>query len=116
MQHDAFVSLACISNDASFELDEKLSTSINYDAFEPMVLVAKNAGVKRFVYASSSSVYGVSDQADEVGCHIITATNDVLAKLQLVGKDLTEYSRETVQMFYRDANACGFAVRTKAAA
>jgi transaldolase len=55
-------------------------------------------------------------QADEVGCHIITATNDVLAKLQLVGKDLTEYSRETVQMFYRDANACGFTIRTKAAA
>jgi transaldolase len=55
-------------------------------------------------------------QADEVGCHIITATNDVLAKLQLVGKDLTEYSRETVQMFYRDANACGFAICTKAAA
>src|SRR5438034_10457513 len=62
--HDVFVGLACISNDASFELDEKLSTSINYDAFEPMVLAAKNAGVRRFIYASSSSVYGVSDQAD----------------------------------------------------
>ena len=59
--HDAVVSLACISNDASFELDEKLSTSINLDAFEPMVIAAKKAGVKRFVYASSSSVYGVSD-------------------------------------------------------
>jgi transaldolase len=55
-------------------------------------------------------------QADEVGCHIITATNDVLAKLQQVGKDLVEYSRETVQMFHRDANACGFSIRTKAAA
>ena len=42
--HDAFVSLACISNDASFELDEKLSTSVNLDAFEPMVLAAKEAG------------------------------------------------------------------------
>jgi transaldolase len=49
-------------------------------------------------------------QADEVGCHIITATNDVLAKLQHVGKDLTEYSRETVQMFHRDAKACGFMI------
>ena len=48
--HDAFISLACISNDASFELDEKLSTSINLDCFEPMVLAAKKAGVKRFVY------------------------------------------------------------------
>lgn len=55
-------------------------------------------------------------QAEEVGCHIITATNDLLAKLQLVGKDLAEYARETVQMFYSDANACGFSIRTKAAA
>jgi len=54
--HDAVVSLACISNDASFELDENLSTSVNFEAFEPMVLAAKNAGVKRFLYASSSSV------------------------------------------------------------
>src|SRR6266480_2133964 len=60
--HDAVVSLACISNDASFELDEHLSTSINLDAFEPMVRAAKAAGVQRFIYASSSSVYGVSDK------------------------------------------------------
>ena len=59
---DKVISLACISNDASFELDEKLSTSVNLDAFEPMVVAAKKAGVKRFVYCSSSSVYGVSDQ------------------------------------------------------
>src|SRR5258708_31874838 len=62
--HDAVVSLACISNDASFELDEDLSTSINLNAFEPIVMTAKEAGVKRFVYASSSSVYGVSDKPD----------------------------------------------------
>lgn len=61
---DAVISLACISNDASFELDEGLSTSINLDAFEPMVVAAKEAGVKRFIYASSSSVYGVSDAPD----------------------------------------------------
>jgi nucleoside-diphosphate-sugar epimerase len=59
---DKVISLACISNDASFVLDETLSTSINLDAFEPMVIAAKKAGVKRFIYASSSSVYGVSDQ------------------------------------------------------
>ena len=47
-------------------------------------------------------------QAEEVGCHIITATKDVLAKLSLVGKDLTQYSLETVQMFYRDAQAAGY--------
>jgi hypothetical protein len=60
--HDAVINLACISNDASFELDEELSTSVNFNAFEPMVKAAKKAGVKRFIYASSSSVYGVSDQ------------------------------------------------------
>lgn len=58
---DAVLHLACISNDASFELDENLSKTINFDCFEPMVIAAKKAGVKRFVYCSSSSVYGVSD-------------------------------------------------------
>lgn len=47
-------------------------------------------------------------QADDCGCHIITATPDVLAKLALVGKDLTVYSLETVKMFYTDAQAAGF--------
>lgn len=61
---DAVLHLACISNDASFELDESLSKSINFDCFEAMVVAAKKAGVKRFVYASSSSVYGVSDSPD----------------------------------------------------
>src|SRR5260370_25059728 len=66
---DAVISLACISNDASFELDEKLSTSINLDAFEPMVMAAKKAGVERFIYASSSSVYRASDSPDVTEDH-----------------------------------------------
>ena len=66
---EAVISLACISNDASFELDEKLSTSVNLDAFEPMVIAAKRAGIKRFVYCSSSSVYGVSDKPDVTEDH-----------------------------------------------
>lgn len=49
-------------------------------------------------------------QADEIGTHIITATPDVLAKLKLVGKDLTEYSLDTVKMFYNDAVAAGFSI------
>jgi transaldolase len=49
-------------------------------------------------------------QADEIGCHIITATPDVLAKLKLVGKDLTEYSLDTVKMFFTDASAAGFSI------
>jgi len=62
--HDVVLHLACISNDPSFELDENLSKSINFDCFEPMVVAAKQAGVQRFVYCSSSSVYGVSDKPD----------------------------------------------------
>jgi transaldolase len=49
-------------------------------------------------------------QADEIGCHIITVTHDVLAKLGLVGKDLDQYSLETVEMFHRDAVAAGFSI------
>lgn len=59
---DTVLHLACISNDPSFELDGGLSKSINYDCFEDMVIAAKQAKVKRFVYCSSSSVYGVSDR------------------------------------------------------
>ena len=47
-------------------------------------------------------------QADTIGCHIITVTNDLLKKLELVGKDLATYSLETVKMFHRDAQAAGF--------
>lgn len=50
-------------------------------------------------------------QADAVGCHIITATNDILKKLSLVGKDLDAYSLETVEMFYTDATASGFGIK-----
>jgi nucleoside-diphosphate-sugar epimerase len=66
---DMVLHLACISNDPSFELDESLSTSINFDCFEPLVLAAKGAGVKRFVYCSSSSVYGVSDAPEVTEDH-----------------------------------------------
>jgi transaldolase len=49
-------------------------------------------------------------QADEIGCHIITVTNDLINKLALVGKDLDGYSRETVAMFYKDAVTAGFGI------
>ena len=58
---DAVVHLACVSNDPSFELDPDLSKSINYDCFPMMLDESKRAGVKRFIFASSSSVYGVSE-------------------------------------------------------
>ncbi len=61
------------------------------------------------LWASPREVLNVF-QADEVGCHIITATNDILKKLVLAGKDLNEYSRETVEMFHRDATAAGYTI------
>ncbi|HET9393756.1 MAG TPA: transaldolase [Candidatus Rubrimentiphilum sp.] len=64
------------------------------------------------IWASPRELLNVF-QADEIGCHIITVTNDILAKLALVNKDLTEYSLDTVKMFHRDAQAAGFRIRTE---
>jgi nucleoside-diphosphate-sugar epimerase len=63
---DAVIHLACISNDPSFELDPALGKSINYDAFRPLVEAARDNGVRRFVYASSSSVYGSREDIEVV--------------------------------------------------
>ena len=65
---------------------------------------AKNA---KLLWASPREVLNVY-QAESIGCHVITATNDILKKLNLKGKDLTDFSQETVQMFYNDAQAAGF--------
>ena len=62
MGTEAVIHLACISNDPSFELDPLLGRSINYDAFVPLVEISKASGVKRFIYASSSSVYGIKNE------------------------------------------------------
>ena len=59
------------------------------------------------LWASPREVFNVY-QAESIGCHIITATNDILKKLNMKAKDLTEFSQETVQMFYQDAQASGF--------
>lgn len=61
------------------------------------------------IWASPRELLNVY-QADALGCHIITATKDILAKVALIGKDLTAYSLETVQMFHSDALASGFAL------
>lgn len=68
---DAVIHLACISNDPSVELDPDLSRSVNFESFEPFVLAAKQAGVRRFLFASSGSVYGVSDNPDVTEEHQI---------------------------------------------
>ena len=112
--HDAFVSLACISNDASFELDEKLSTSVNLDAFEPMVLAAKNAGIKRFIYASSSSVYGVSDKPDVTEDHPLvplTLYNKYKGMCEPLLRKHTD--DKFVGVIFRPATVCGYAPRQR---
>ena len=82
---------------------------------DPLPIMAKAVQVMKskpraeLIWASPRELLNIF-QADEVGCHIITATNDILKKLQLVGKDLEAYSLETVEMFYKDAQAAGFRI------
>src|SRR3954465_1508804 len=112
--HDAVVNLACISNDASFELDEDLSTSINLNAFEPLVLAAKKVGVKRFVYASSSSVYGVSDNPDVTEDHPLvplTLYNKYKGMCEPLLKNHTDASFTGV--IFRPATVCGYSPRQR---
>lgn len=112
--HDAVVHLACISNDASFELDEALSTSINLNAFEPMVIASKKAGVRRFIYASSSSVYGISDKADVTEDHPLvplTLYNKYKGECEPLLKKHT--SDEFVGVIFRPATICGYAPRQR---
>ncbi len=66
------------------------------------------------IWASPRELFNIV-QADIIGCHIITVTPDLLKKLPLIGKDLTQYSLETVKMFVDDARAAGFALQTQAA-
>ena len=75
------------------------------------VKVMKSKPKAELIWASPRELLNIF-QADEVGCHIITATNDILKKLQLVGKNLSVYSLETVEMFYKDAQAAGFSIKT----
>ena len=112
--HDVFVSLACISNDTSFDLDEALSTSINMDAFEPMVKAAKASGIKRFIYASSSSVYGVSDKKDVKEDHPLvplTLYNKYKGLCEPILKKYTDNNFEGVT--FRPATVCGYAPRLR---
>lgn len=112
--HDAFVSLACISNDASFELDENLSTSVNYDAFEPMVIAAKAAGIKRFIYASSSSVYGVSDQPDVTEDHPLVPLTLYNKYKGMCEPLLARHTDDSfVGVTFRPATVCGYAPRLR---
>jgi len=87
---------------------------------DPVPLMAEAAQQVRqtsnvqLIWASPRELLNIF-QADDMGCHIITATEDILKKLTLVGKDLDEYSLDTVKMFYSDALSAGFQLETKAA-
>lgn len=112
--HDAFISLACISNDASFELDENLSTSINLHAFEPMVKAAKENGIKRFIYASSSSVYGVSDQKDVKEDHPLVPLTLYNKYKGMCEPILQKYCDNTFTgVIFRPATVCGYGPRLR---
>ena len=111
---DAVIHLACISNDPSFELDPALGKSINYDAFSPLVQISKDQGVRRFVYASSSSVYGIKDEenvTEELSLTPLTdyskykaLCEDVLLKAQAPG---------FTTLVLRPATVCGYSPRLR---
>jgi nucleoside-diphosphate-sugar epimerase len=111
---ECVVNLACISNDASFELDENLSTSINLDAFEPMVKAAKAAGVKRFVYASSSSVYGVSEDPDVTEEHPLVPLTLYNKYKGMCEPLLQKHADDSFTgVIFRPATLCGYAPRQR---
>ncbi len=111
---DAVIHLACISNDTSCALDERLSTAINYDAFEPLVVASKLMGVKRFIYCSSSSVYGVSDAPDITEDHPLvplTLYNKYKGMCEpLLFKHMNDVFTCVV---IRPATVCGYAPRQR---
>ena len=81
---------------------------------EAVDMLSANPGLE-LIWASPRELLNVF-QADAIGCHIITATRDILAKLKLIGKDLAGYSLETVKMFHEDAAASGFSLYSSASA
>ncbi|MBI4064640.1 MAG: SDR family oxidoreductase [Elusimicrobia bacterium] len=108
------IHLACISNDPSFELDSALSKSINYDCFEPMVVACKAAGVKRFIYASTSSVYGVSDAPEVTETHPLVPLTDYNKYKGLCEPVLLRYqSPDFTTVIIRPATVCGYSPRTR---
>ena len=112
--HDVVIHLACISNDPSFELNPELGKSINLDPFRPMVEISKNAGVKRFFYASSSSVYGIKDEQNvHEGMSLEPLTDYSVFKMNCE-EILSEYqSDEFTTTTIRPATVCGYSPRQR---
>ena len=112
--HDAVIHLACISNDPSFDLSPELGKSINLDAFRPLVKISKKVGVKRFIYASSSSVYGVKDESnvhEEMTLDPLTDYSRFKADCE---KILAEFqSPDFTTVTIRPATVCGYSPRQR---
>jgi nucleoside-diphosphate-sugar epimerase len=111
---DSVIHLACISNDPSFELNPGLSKSINYDCFEPMVQASKAAGVSRFIYASTSSVYGVSDAPEVTEEHPLVPLTDYNKYKGMCEPILLKYQApEFTTVIIRPATVCGYSPRMR---
>ena len=112
--HDSVIHLACISNDPSFELNPNLGKSINLDAFQPLVEVSRDSGVKRFIYASSSSVYGIKQERDvheEMSVEPLTDYSRFKADCEQI---LLRYqSPEFTAVTIRPATVCGYSPRQR---
>ena len=110
---DTVIHLACISNDTSFALDERLSTTINLHAFEPLLRASENAGVERFINASTSSVYGVSDASEVFEDHPklpLTLYNRYKWECeQILEKADPDFAWVTI----RPATVCGYSPRCR---
>ncbi len=111
---DAVVHLACISNDPSFELNPDLGRSINYECFPDLVDAAKSAGVRRFVYASSSSVYGVKDEEHVTEDLSLEPLTDY-SKFKAMCEEVLDAKREPgfTTLTVRPATVCGYAPRLR---
>lgn len=111
---DAVVHLACISNDPSFELNPSLGRSINLDPFEDMVRVSKELGVKRFIYASSSSVYGVKDEenvTEDMLLEPLTDYSKFKAECEIILSKFKDTNFTVVTL--RPATVCGYSRRQR---
>lgn len=111
---DAVIHLACISNDPSFELNPQLGRAINFDAFTPLVRISRESGVRRFVYASSSSVYGVKEEAnvtEDLPLEPLTDYSKFKALCESIL--LAERTRDFVGLVLRPATVCGYAPRLR---
>ena len=112
--HDVVIHLACISNDPSFELNPSLGKSINLDAFTPLVEIAKKNSVKRFIYASSSSVYGVKKEKDvdeTISLEPLTDYSKFKIDCEII---LKKYISENfTPIIIRPATVCGYAPRQR---